>query len=67
MEALNAIPHNLKGRGAKDCVPIRCDCGEVFLLRHRPDSRMAVCPTCKQYQTFDVADVAFDVSHNGQA
>lgn len=66
MKVMDSIPRALKGRGASNCIPIECDCGEMFLF---PGSRgrVVTCPTCKAVQTFADDDASFDVSHNGQA
>jgi hypothetical protein len=65
MKVLPAIPHPLKGRGATDCIPIECDCGEMFLFPGGK-GRTVRCPTCLVSSTFADDDASFDVSHNGQ-
>jgi hypothetical protein len=73
VKVLDAIPHQLKGRGHNECTPIECDCGEIFLFGLSDgtisDGDLAnntvpvKCPTCKKVE--DIAPAAL-VSHPGQ-
>lgn len=74
MQVLDAIPHQLKGRGHNQCTPIKCDCGEIFLFGLsdgvisdgdlKNDTVSVKCPTCKKVEQMPSASL---VAHNGQA
>lgn len=61
MTPLDKVPSALRGRGAPQCVAIKCDCGEIFLWGRigTPD---VTCPTCRKTETITVDAVI----HNGQ-
>lgn len=73
MKVLDAIPHQLKGRGHNECTPIQCDCGALFLFGLSDgtisdgdlanDTVPVKCPTCKKVE--DIPSAAL-VSHPGQ-
>lgn len=74
MKCLPSIPQVLRGRGHNKCVPIECQCGEMFLfglsdgtLRKdvdAPDFIPVRCPTCGLVEQLATSGL---VSHNGQA
>lgn len=73
MKCLANIPASMRGRGHNECVPIECQCGEVFLFglsdgTIRKDVTPADfipvrCPTCRVVEQLATATI---VSHNGQ-
>lgn len=53
MTPLDDIPPQLRGRGALQCLPIKCDCGEIFLWG-KIKTPFVQCPTCKLEDTITV-------------
>lgn len=73
MKCLSAIPYQLRGRGHNKCVPIECQCGELFLFAlsdgtieegiEVPEFIPVRCPTCGVIEQLASENLAH---HNGQ-